>query len=268
MNGRRPLFAQQIDRAFNPASVMKLVTTFAALELLGPDYRWKTEAYLGGTLQGGVLHGDLVLKGGGDPKITVEQWQTFMTALRARGLDAVDGDLVLDRTFFAPVAHDPAAFDREPLKPYNVGPDALLDQFQIGSLRVRPAHGRRRTGRDGRARAFERRGRQRRRSSRAASAAIGARTCARCSPIRARGPRSLFRAVIRPPAASASCGSRCSTIRRTCTRCSTRTFAPPAAASPAACAAASHRAARRRSPRSNPRRSGTSCATSTSSPTM
>jgi D-alanyl-D-alanine carboxypeptidase/D-alanyl-D-alanine-endopeptidase (penicillin-binding protein 4) len=130
VNGRRPLFAQQMDRAFNPASVMKLVTTFAALELLGPDYRWKTEAYLGGALQGGVLHGDLVLKGGGDPKITVEQWQTFMRALRSRGLDAVDGDLVLDRTFFAPFAYDPAAFDREPLKPYNVGPDALLINFK------------------------------------------------------------------------------------------------------------------------------------------
>ena len=130
VNGRRPLFAQQIDRPFNPASVMKLVTTFAALELLGPDYRWKTDAYLGGALERGVLHGDLVLKGTGDPKITVEQWQAFMSTLRARGLDAVEGDLVLDRTFFAPVAHDPAAFDREPFKPYNVGPDALLVNFK------------------------------------------------------------------------------------------------------------------------------------------
>jgi D-alanyl-D-alanine carboxypeptidase/D-alanyl-D-alanine-endopeptidase (penicillin-binding protein 4) len=129
VNGRRPLFAQQIDRPFNPASVMKLVTTLAALELLGPNYRWKTDAYLGGTLERGVLHGDLLLKGGGDPKITVEQWQAFMATLRARGLEAVDGDLVLDRTFFAPIAHDPAAFDREPLKPYNVGPDALLVNF-------------------------------------------------------------------------------------------------------------------------------------------
>jgi D-alanyl-D-alanine carboxypeptidase/D-alanyl-D-alanine-endopeptidase (penicillin-binding protein 4) len=130
VNGRQPLFTQQIDRALNPASVMKLVTTFAALELLGRDYRWKTDAFLGGVLERGTLHGDLVLKGGGDPKITVEQWQAFMTTLRARGLDTIDGDLVLDRTFFAPTAHDPAAFDREPLKPYNVGPDALLVNFK------------------------------------------------------------------------------------------------------------------------------------------
>jgi D-alanyl-D-alanine carboxypeptidase/D-alanyl-D-alanine-endopeptidase (penicillin-binding protein 4) len=139
VSGRRPLFAQQIDRPFNPASVMKLVTTFAALELLGPEYRWKTDAYLGGALDRGVLHGDLLLKGTGDPKITVEQWQGFMATLRARGLDAIDGDLVLDRTFFAPVAHDPAAFDREPLKPYNVGPDALLVNFKSVRFDSAPA---------------------------------------------------------------------------------------------------------------------------------
>ena len=109
---------------------MKLVTTFAALELLGRDYRWKTEAYLGGPLDGGVLRGDLILKGYGDPKITIEQWQSFMAALRAKGLDRVAGDLALDRTWFKPAKHDPAEFDKEPLKPYNVGPDALLVNFK------------------------------------------------------------------------------------------------------------------------------------------
>jgi D-alanyl-D-alanine carboxypeptidase/D-alanyl-D-alanine-endopeptidase (penicillin-binding protein 4) len=126
------------DVPMNPASVMKLVTTFAALELLGRDYRWKTEAYLDGPLVGGALKGNLVLKGFGDPKITLEQWQAFMADLRAKGLDAVDGDLVLDRTFFAPVAWDPAAFDSEPLKPYNVGPDALLVNFKAVKFAFAP----------------------------------------------------------------------------------------------------------------------------------
>ncbi|MEP6678293.1 MAG: D-alanyl-D-alanine carboxypeptidase, partial [Betaproteobacteria bacterium] len=63
----QPLFTLDPDRAMNPASVMKLVTTFAALELLGRDYRWKTEAYLGGRLVNGTLRGDLILKGYGDP---------------------------------------------------------------------------------------------------------------------------------------------------------------------------------------------------------
>jgi D-alanyl-D-alanine carboxypeptidase/D-alanyl-D-alanine-endopeptidase (penicillin-binding protein 4) len=126
----RPLFALNPNRAFNPASVMKLVTTMAALELLGPDFRWKTDAFLDGPLVDGVLRGNLVLKGRGDPKITLEQWQAFIATLRANGLAAIDGDLVLDRTFFAPVAHDPAQFDGEPRKPYNVGPDALLVNFK------------------------------------------------------------------------------------------------------------------------------------------
>ena len=125
----RPLFVHDPTRPMNPASVMKLVTTFAALELLGREYRWKTEAYLGGPLDAGVLRGDLILKGYGDPKITIEQWQAFMAALRAKGLDRVAGDLGLDRTWFKPGVHDPSEFDKEPLKPYNVGPDALLVSF-------------------------------------------------------------------------------------------------------------------------------------------
>ena len=136
---RRPLFSHQPDKPYNPASVMKLVTTFAALELLGPEYRWKTLAYLDGPLDAGVLHGNLVLKGGGDPKITVEQWQAFMAMLRNKGLASIEGDLILDRSFFAPVAHDPNAFDGEPLKPYNVGPDALLVNFKSFKFTFAPS---------------------------------------------------------------------------------------------------------------------------------
>ena len=134
----RPLFAYDAFRARSAASVMKLVTTFAALELLGPDYRWKTKAYLGGPLVDGELHGDLILEGSGDPKITIEQWQAFIGELRAKGLAKVDGNLVLDRTLLALSPHDPGAFDHEPLKPYNVGPDALLVNFKSVKLTIAP----------------------------------------------------------------------------------------------------------------------------------
>ncbi len=124
------LVSQDAERPMNPASVMKLVTTFAALELLGPDYRWRTEAYLAGRLDAtGTLAGNLLLKGYGDPKITIEQWQAFMADLKAHGLARITGDLVLDRSYFKLAEHDPAAFDQEPLRPYNVGPDALLVNF-------------------------------------------------------------------------------------------------------------------------------------------
>ncbi len=135
---RSALFRHRPDRPMNPASTMKLVTTLAALELLGRDYRWKTEAYLDGTLADGVLHGNLVLKGYGDPKLTIEQWQAMIGALRMNGLATIEGDLVQDRSYFALPAYDPGAFDGEPFKPYNVGPDALLVNFKSLKLTFAP----------------------------------------------------------------------------------------------------------------------------------
>ena len=136
---KKPLIALNADRSRAPASVMKLVTTWVGLNLLGPDYRWRTDAWLGGSLEGGVLHGDLILKGHGDPAITVEQLDAFVATLRANGLDAIDGDLVLDRSFFRLPPFDPAAFDSEPDKPYNVGPDALLVNFKAAKLTFAPS---------------------------------------------------------------------------------------------------------------------------------
>ncbi|MDZ4201027.1 MAG: D-alanyl-D-alanine carboxypeptidase/D-alanyl-D-alanine-endopeptidase [Gallionella sp.] len=126
------------EQAMNPASVMKLLTTYAGLDMLGPAYTWKTEAYLDGELKDGVLRGDLVLKGYGEPKFTVEQFWLWLTELRGRGLREIRGDLVLDRSFFDLPQHDPAAFDNDPVRAYNVGPDALLLNFNTLRLRYLP----------------------------------------------------------------------------------------------------------------------------------
>src|ERR1700704_2962199 len=61
----RPALSFNARQTMNPASVMKLVTTYAALELLGPAFRWKTEVYADGTRRNDVLEGDLVLRGYG-----------------------------------------------------------------------------------------------------------------------------------------------------------------------------------------------------------
>jgi D-alanyl-D-alanine carboxypeptidase/D-alanyl-D-alanine-endopeptidase (penicillin-binding protein 4) len=126
----RPAIAVNAGQPMNPASLMKLVTTFAALEMLGPAYTWRTEAHLAGPLAGGVLEGDLVLKGHGDPKLTVESFWLLLQGLRARGLREIRGDLVLDRSWFEPGNTDPSRFDGEPLRAYNVAPDALLVNFK------------------------------------------------------------------------------------------------------------------------------------------
>lgn len=130
-----PLISINARRAMNPASTMKLLTTYAALDLLGPAYTWKTEAWIDGELKDGVLNGDLILKGYGDPKFTIEQFWLWLSELRARGLREIRGDLVFDRSYFELPANDPAQFDNDPVRAYNVGPDALLLNFNTLRLR-------------------------------------------------------------------------------------------------------------------------------------
>ena len=127
------------ERAFNPASTIKLLTTYAALDMLGPAYTWTTEIYAAGPLQGDVLAGDLVIKGYGDPRLTLENFWLMLRALRARGVREIRGDLVLDRSYFAPITDaDPASFDNEPTRPYNTIPDALLVNFKAVRLQFVP----------------------------------------------------------------------------------------------------------------------------------
>ena len=119
VGARRAHLALNADTARNPASVMKLVTTYAALELLGPAYRWKTEAYRDGE--------DLVLKGSGDPKLNYESFWILLRNVRARGVREIR-DLVLDRSYFAQAQYEP--IDDQVFRPYNVIPDALLVNFK------------------------------------------------------------------------------------------------------------------------------------------
>ncbi len=130
--------AANAGQAFVPASTMKLVTTDAALELLGPTFTWKTEAYADGSQNGDVLQGDLILKGGGDPKLVSEKFWLFLRQIRAAGIREIRGNLVLDRSAFEDGFHDVGAFDDEPSKPYNVGPDALLLNYKTFGFRFMP----------------------------------------------------------------------------------------------------------------------------------
>jgi serine-type D-Ala-D-Ala carboxypeptidase/endopeptidase (penicillin-binding protein 4) len=138
VRGTEPIISLNAGRSMNPASTMKLLTTLASLETLGPAYRWKTEAYLNGKLQNGVLEGDLVFKGYGDPKLTVEQFWMWLRELRQRGLREIRGDLVLDHSFFEAVSQDPAEFDHDPTRAYNVGTSALLLNFNALHLHLIP----------------------------------------------------------------------------------------------------------------------------------
>ncbi len=129
VDGRPILLSHREHAAMNPASVMKLVTSEAALDLLGPAFRFHTDVLLDGALKDGVLEGNLVLRGGGDPKLTYDRLWQMLHRLRARGLREIRGDVIVDRGYFAPETYDAAAFDERPLRAYNVAPDALLVNF-------------------------------------------------------------------------------------------------------------------------------------------
>ncbi len=122
----------------NPASVMKLVTTYAALEQLGPAYVWNTPVYVQGTVQDGSLRGNVYIQGQGDPKLVMERLWLLMRRLQGQGIQVIVGDIVLDRTAFDVPEHDPARFDGEPLRPYNASPDALLINYKSSVMTFVP----------------------------------------------------------------------------------------------------------------------------------
>ncbi len=133
-----PLLAHRADQGLNPASVMKLVTTYAGLEMLGPAYQWSTDILTDGTLQKDVLVGNLYLKGGGDPKLAIEHFWLLLRSLRSKGVREIRGDLILDRSLFTTEYPDPGRFDNEPTEPYNTTPDALLTNFKTFTLTFAP----------------------------------------------------------------------------------------------------------------------------------
>jgi D-alanyl-D-alanine carboxypeptidase/D-alanyl-D-alanine-endopeptidase (penicillin-binding protein 4) len=120
----------------NPASVMKLVTTYAALSRLGPNYVWHTNFMLDAQSrvnEKGVLSGPLYLRAGGDPVLMLPDVWRLMRDLRLRGIKEIS-DIVIDRSIFSDVTIDPSTFDGSADRPYNASPDAFMVGF--GAMRL------------------------------------------------------------------------------------------------------------------------------------
>ena len=126
------------DKPRNPASVEKMVTTLVALDTLGPAYRWKTEVSFLGEVSDGVLNGDLAIKGYGDPYLVTERFWQLLREIRGAGINEINGNLLIDDSHFDVGNYDPAAFDREPLRAYNVAPNALLTNFKVVRYHFEP----------------------------------------------------------------------------------------------------------------------------------
>ena len=139
LNGKAaPLLSYRAGSAMNPASVMKLVTTYAGLELLGPSFTWSTPVYVDGPIANGVLQGNLIIQGKGDPKLVMERLWLLLRRVQGLGIKAISGDIVLDRSAFAASAQNASDFDGEALRPYNVQPDALLVNYKSVAMTFVP----------------------------------------------------------------------------------------------------------------------------------
>ena len=136
-----PRLAWRSQVPVNPASIMKLVTTYAALDLLGPAFTWQTPVYVDGPVRNGVLEGNLYIQGQGDPKLVIERLWLLLRRVKGLGIQAVQGDIVLDRSAFEVADSDPNAFDGEGQRPYNAAPDALLVNFKSVVMTFVPDRG-------------------------------------------------------------------------------------------------------------------------------
>jgi len=123
----------------NPASTMKLLTTLAALEQLGPDFTWNTKVYALGPVNDGILQGDLLIKGGGDPYLLEEQVRNMLKAVQRVGIIRITGDLLLDTSYFDEGTGKDNLIDNKKDRAYNVLPNALMSNFQAVTFYIHPS---------------------------------------------------------------------------------------------------------------------------------
>jgi D-alanyl-D-alanine carboxypeptidase/D-alanyl-D-alanine-endopeptidase (penicillin-binding protein 4) len=131
-----PSISHNAQRSFNPASTMKLVTSYAALTLLNPAYTFKTDIYYDGKLHDGILDGNLYLQGHGDPSLTTERFWMLIHQLRLRGIQHINGDLIIDQSDYQ-IAPRPQ-FDDHPNRAYNAEPAAMMVNFNSTEIKLIP----------------------------------------------------------------------------------------------------------------------------------
>ena len=135
VNSPRPLLGHQDQTSRVPASVMKLITSYAALGTLGPNYRWPLDVMTRGPVRNGTLQGDLIIKGYGSPEFNQAELRKVLHGIKQKGIRNVNGRVLFDNTYFN-VANMPS-FDGKSQSAYNAQPDALLYNERISSFQVR-----------------------------------------------------------------------------------------------------------------------------------
>ncbi len=163
MDTGKVIYSREPDHLFTPASNNKLVTTSAALALIGPDYRFRTTVETTGNIDGdGRLHGDLVIVGRGDPNISGRVMPYQLKTVRVspptqaleqmadqivqKGIKVVEGDLIGDDTFYSPERYaegwaldDLQWIDGAPVTALTVNDNVVFVRVQPGAKAGDPA---------------------------------------------------------------------------------------------------------------------------------
>ncbi|WP_373046446.1 D-alanyl-D-alanine carboxypeptidase/D-alanyl-D-alanine-endopeptidase [Vulgatibacter sp.] len=136
---KRPVYEHNADELLNPASNMKILTTVAALSRLGPGFRYATEFYVDQEPVGGVVQGNLYVRGKGDPSLDTERLYRIVRQLRLLGLLEVKGSIVVDDTWFDPQYDGPGWEQDDSDRPYMAGAGAVSLNFNAVAVHVHPA---------------------------------------------------------------------------------------------------------------------------------
>lgn len=137
-DGGAPIVSWQSDVSRSPASAIKAVTTGVGLLLLGENFRWRTDFFTNGILENGILQGDLLIKGYGNPYLVEEKLMDMVIELRERGIDQITGKVILDNSYFIRRRENPDTFDGKGLEPYNALPNALSINFRTVDVIFKP----------------------------------------------------------------------------------------------------------------------------------
>jgi D-alanyl-D-alanine carboxypeptidase/D-alanyl-D-alanine-endopeptidase (penicillin-binding protein 4) len=130
----RPRLAFNTDVPRTPASVIKLLTVIAGLDLLGRDYHWPTRVYVTGPVEDGRLAGDLIVKGFGDPYLSNAAYAAMIRDLRAKGIHDISGNLVFDESHLELPEAERGDFDDNPFSSYNALPAAIAVNRQVTEI--------------------------------------------------------------------------------------------------------------------------------------
>ncbi|MBU6467708.1 MAG: D-alanyl-D-alanine carboxypeptidase/D-alanyl-D-alanine-endopeptidase [Betaproteobacteria bacterium] len=134
-----PIVALNNQTSYEPASVIKIVTAYSSLSILGPDYTWLT-SIKGHFDESGTTIGDVVVEAQGDPFLTLEEWIGLWRKLYLLGVHNINGNVLIDNNRYQIDYPDPDIFDHQGDRVYNLIPYPLTIDFDRLAINITPVN--------------------------------------------------------------------------------------------------------------------------------